>query len=138
MSEPSGRADDLGDPAQFRLIHDAEGLHEAVAQHFRGFVFGEGKELAQRGAHAQGNQFEGIKTGVVNPALKSRQMAGGDVCHVGQRLLCHANLFAKFLDAESQLLSRIHPSPCMSGQISHREASFNTTPNIAIDCKYHR
>jgi hypothetical protein len=50
-------------------------------------------------------------------------------------LLGQVSLLAKLLDASSQLLSCIHPTPCVMGVISHRQLQINRTHRIAIDCR---
>lgn len=121
MSEGLGRANELGDSAQLGFVHDAEGLHQTVTQQFRGLVLGKGKEFLERDVEVLGNQFEGINAGVMHASLKPGQVAWVNFYEVGQRLLRHATLLAKFLDSPAQLLSRVcHAVSLNAWVMSHR------------------
>lgn len=101
MSDRLGRADHLGNTAQFGFIQDAEGLHQSGSQHVWRFVFGKDEELFDGNSQAQGDQFKRIKAWKVNAALKPGQMAGSNLHALGQLLLGKVSLLAKFLDASS-------------------------------------
>lgn len=130
MSKTLGRADELSDSAQLRLIHDTERLHEPVSQQLRSLVLGEGKELLERDAEVLGNQFQCVNAGVMHPALKPGQMARVDFYEVGQRLLRHAALLAKFLDSPAQLLSRVCHAVSLNARVmSHSGNTSNRAAN---------
>lgn len=121
MSEGLCRSNELGDSAQFRLIHDAEGLHEPVSQQLRSLVLGEGEELLERDAQVLGNQFERINAGVMHATFKPGQMARVDFYEVGQRLLRHAALLPKLFDSPAQFLSCVRHALSLNAWVmSHR------------------
>ena len=115
MSDRLGRANHLGNTAQFGLVHDAEGLHQSGSQHVGRFVFGENEELFDRDAQVLSNQFKRVYAGVMHAAFKPGQVARINLNQISQHFLRHASLFAEFLDSASQLLSRVHPAPCVVG-----------------------
>lgn len=130
MRSGSGMLEHFGRSAQFRFVHDAESLHQPGTQHVGRFVFGEDEEFFQRDAQGDCDHLQGVEAGKVNATLKPRQMPGSNLYPLGQLLLGQVGLLAKLLDASSQLLSCIHPTPCVMGVISHRVGGNNSLPNI--------
>lgn len=132
------RANELGDSPQLGFVHDAEGLHQTVAQQFWGFVFGEGKELFEWDVEVLGNQFQCVNAGVMHPTLKPGQVARVDSHEVGQRLLRHAALLAKFLDSPAQFLSRVCHAVSLNAWVNVPQGKYSGQggPRLQNNCRW--
>lgn len=137
-SDALAGANDCHSSAQFIFVHDADRLHQPVAQHVGGFVFGEYEELFQRDVQVLGDQFEGVNAGVMNAALKAGQMVRVDSHKVGKFFLRQASFLAKFLDPPPNLYLRIRhsPSPCCIRVISHRDRRHDRAQKIPLFNSY--
>lgn len=63
-SDALAGTNDFSGSAQLGFVHDADRLHQPVAQHVGGFVFGEYEELFQRDVQVLGDQFQRINAWV--------------------------------------------------------------------------
>ncbi len=137
-SDALAGANDCHGSAQFSFVHDADRLHQPVAQHVGGFVFGEDEELFQRDVQVLGYQFQRINAWVMNATLKAGQVVRVDCHETGKPLLRQASFLAKFLDPPPDLYLRIRhsPSPCCIWVISHRERGCDSVQGIPKSALY--
>ena len=123
---------DSDSSAQFSFVHDADRLHQPVAQHVGGFVFGEYEELFQRDVQVLGDQFQRIKAWVMDATLKAGQVVRVNCHETGKPFLRQASFLAKFLDPPPDLYLRIRhsPSPSCIWVISHRDRGRDSVQGI--------
>lgn len=125
-------ANDFSSSAQLGFVHDADRLHQPIAQHVGGFLFREDEELFQRDMQVLGDQFEGVNAGVMNATLKAGQVVRVDSHKTGKPLLRQASFLAKFLDPPPNLYLRIRhsPNPCCIWVISHRDRGRDSVRDV--------